>query len=230
MSFTNGRFRRQYCSCKLPGFYVHTDYLSVVGGVDGAWVEGRVEARTHREGGDGDGRTSVRSHLLPVPSQGPRNRQLSRYASTLGAAYNEFGYNEHPAVTSRFISLHQNHWLQWCLPAGRGVCPTGFPLNLEKWEYTRKTWKYHGILKKIINIMEQECIPVGCVPATRRPYAGVCFLGRCLLQGGLVPGGVCSGGVVVVSQHALRQTPPPPWTEWQTGVKILPWPQLRCSR
>ena len=24
---------------------------------------------------------------------------------------------------------------------------------------------------------EQECIPVGCVPAARRPYAGVCFLG-----------------------------------------------------
>ena len=25
-------------------------------------------------------------------------------------------------------------------------------------------------------------------------------------------------------------TPPPLWTEWQTGVKILPWPQLRCGR
>ena len=34
----------------------------------------------------------------------------------------------------------------------------GFPLdleNLEKWEYTWKTWKYHGILKKLINIMEK---------------------------------------------------------------------------
>ena len=25
--------------------------------------------------------------------------------------------------------------------------------NLEKWGYTWKTWKYHGILKKLINIM-----------------------------------------------------------------------------
>ena len=34
---------------------------------------------------------------------------------------------------------------------------TGFPLdleNLEKWEYTWKTWKY-GILKNLINIMEK---------------------------------------------------------------------------
>ena len=35
------------------------------------------------------------------------------------------------------------------------------------------------------------------------------------------PGGACSG----VSQHALRQNPP--WTEWQTDVKILPFPKLR---
>ena len=115
----------------------------------------------------------------------------------------------------------------------------------------------------------QECIPVGCVPAACRPYAGVCFrwgsvprgglllggggsapgvvpgLGGGLLWGGawsgwgvIVPGlggGAWSGGVVVpglgglVSQHALRQNPPL-WTEWQTGVKILPWPQLRCGR
>ena len=35
---------------------------------------------------------------------------------------------------------------------------TGFPLdleNLEKREYTWKTWKYHGILKNLINIMEK---------------------------------------------------------------------------
>ena len=37
----------------------------------------------------------------------------------------------------------------------------GFPLdlenleNLEKWDYTWKTWKYHGILEKLINIMEK---------------------------------------------------------------------------
>ena len=36
---------------------------------------------------------------------------------------------------------------------------------------------------------EQECIPVGCVPAARRPYARVCFPG-----GGPGPGGVPGPG------------------------------------
>ena len=41
------------------------------------------------------------------------------------------------------------------------VAKAGFPLNLEnlenleKWQYTSKTWKYHGILKNLINIMEK---------------------------------------------------------------------------
>ena len=42
-------------------------------------------------------------------------------------------------------------------------------------------------------------------------------------------GGVCSGGCLllggVVSQHALRQTSPL-WTESQTPVKTLPWPNF----
>ena len=97
-------------------------------------------------------------------------------------------------------------------------------------------------------MFKQECIPVGCLPAARRPYAGVCFLGGsawsrgvppsggvslvpggsawswggvCLVPGGRVlhPGGVPqSGGVPpsgggMASQHALRQTPSPPWTD-----------------
>ena len=38
---------------------------------------------------------------------------------------------------------------------------------------------------------KQECIPVGCVPAARRPYAGVCFS-----WGGVWSGGCAwSGGV-----------------------------------
>ena len=41
---------------------------------------------------------------------------------------------------------------------------------------------------------KQECIPVGCVPAARRPYAGVCFPGGCLVREG---GGAWSGGGVV---------------------------------
>ena len=71
---------------------------------------------------------------------------------------------------------------------------------------------------------------------------GVCS-GGCLLlgrgvcpQGGVsVAWGVCCQGVSaaggvsaprgVVSQHALRQTPPP-WTESQTHVKTLPCPNF----
>ena len=45
---------------------------------------------------------------------------------------------------------------------------------------------------------QQECIPVGCVPAARRPYAGVCFPGGwCLVRGVGGGAGVWSGGVVV---------------------------------
>ena len=73
---------------------------------------------------------------------------------------------------------------------------------------------------------KQEFSPVGCIPAAHWPYARVCFLlggllggglllwgvpgpGGCLLLGGgcLVPGGSAPGGRVV-SQQALRQTPP----------------------
>ena len=60
--------------------------------------------------------------------------------------------------------------------------------------------KHFNFKKK--NQNKQECIPVGCVPAARRPYAGVCFpAGRGWVSApggggyGLVPGGVCSRGV-----------------------------------
>ena len=62
--------------------------------------------------------------------------------------------------------------------------------------------------------LKQECIPVGCIPAARRPYAGVCFPGGLSawsrgLGGSASSGGAsaCSGGGGA-SQHALRQTPP----------------------
>ena len=42
----------------------------------------------------------------------------------------------------------------------------------------------------------------------------------------------CRGGVSLAggypSMHWGR--PLPPWTEWQTGIKILPWPKLRFGR
>ena len=53
---------------------------------------------------------------------------------------------------------------------------------------------------------------------------GVCSQGGGLLQGGLLQGGggLLRGGV---SQDALRQRPPL-WTESQTPVKTLPWPNF----
>ena len=67
--------------------------------------------------------------------------------------------------------------------------------------------------------------------------------GGCLVWGGAWSGGAWSGGVawsggclllrgcawsggVLASQHALRQIPPPLWTESQTPVKTLPWPNF----
>ena len=51
---------------------------------------------------------------------------------------------------------------------------------------------------------KQECIPVGCVPAARCPYAEVCFPGGvcsrgggCLLRGGCLLVGICSGGTAL---------------------------------
>ena len=86
-----------------------------------------------------------------------------------------------------------------------------------------------------MNSTKQECIPVGCVPAARWPYAEVCSRGGgsgpggfvlvpgwfvlvpggCLLPGGggggcLVWGGVWSG--VYPSMHWGRP-PPPLWTD-----------------
>ena len=58
----------------------------------------------------------------------------------------------------------------------------------------------------------------GCLPGGSAS-GGVSALGGCLPWGG----GVCSQGGV--SQHALRQTPPP-LTESQTPVKTLPWPNF----
>ena len=60
-----------------------------------------------------------------------------------------------------------------------------------------------------INFEEQECIPVGCVPAAHRPYAAVFFRGGFLPgRGGLPgPGGavclVLGGGAVCLVWGAL---------------------------
>ena len=56
---------------------------------------------------------------------------------------------------------------------------------------------------------------------------GVCSQGCLLLRGVSAPGGVC---LSACWDTTPREQTPPLWTEWQTGAKILPWPQLRCSR
>ena len=61
-------------------------------------------------------------------------------------------------------------------------------------------------------------IPVGCVPAARRPYAGVCFPG-----GGLPgPGGVCliRGGYGIPACTEADTLPPPP-VDSHTPVKNI---------
>ena len=87
---------------------------------------------------------------------------------------------------------------------------------------------------------KQECIPVGCVPAAHWPYSGVCFPGGwgCLLPGGSAPRGGSSPGGGGCSQRGGRgwwwwypsmhwgRHPPPLWTESQTPVKTLPWPNF----
>ena len=102
--------------------------------------------------------------------------------------------------------------------------------SLLTYRYICFGWLYYFHTIKLSHII-QECIPVGCVPAARRPYGAVCsgggvwsggclLPGGCLLLGGSGPGGsglgggggVCSWGGVCsqgVSQHALRQTPSP---------------------
>ena len=69
--------------------------------------------------------------------------------------------------------------------------------------------------------------PGGCLH-----LGGVCSWGVSAPWGCVCPRGVCSRGMSapggvggVVSQHALRQTAPL-WTESQTPVKTLPWPNF----
>ena len=66
---------------------------------------------------------------------------------------------------------------------------------------------------------EKEYIPVGCVPSAA---VAVCWGLSSQGGGGVVCPGGClpSGGVYPVGY--LPDTPPPPWTEWQTLVKTLP--------
>ena len=85
------------------------------------------------------------------------------------------------------------------------------------------------------NYAKQECIPVGCVPATRRPYAGVSFLGGfvCLVWGGVClvrgvsalgvsawsRGSAWSGGICLVQGGGLPG--PGGWSAWLGGWGVV---------
>ena len=78
------------------------------------------------------------------------------------------------------------------------------------------------------------CLPRGCLPGGCLPE-DVCqgvFAWGVSAQGGVCPGGVCPGwmsaqGGVCISQHAMGQTSPLPWTEFLThACENITFPQL----
>ena len=88
--------------------------------------------------------------------------------------------------------------------------------------------------------VQQECIPVGCVPSAAVAVGGVCLPGGCITA--------CTGRGVSAPVHAgiqrgvsakgclpqctLGYTPPTPlWTEFLThACENITFPQLRCGR
>ena len=98
------------------------------------------------------------------------------------------------------------------LPGGRGVSAPGW-----------------GVCSGGLVCFPGGCLLWGCLlQGVSAPGGGssgdVCSWGDVCSQECLLPGGVCSGGWYP-SQHALRQTAPL-WTESQTPVKTLPWPNF----
>ena len=91
----------------------------------------------------------------------------------------------------QFWNLEEGHVMK------KHTCIRYFFIN---WVGMLKIWAWKILSYCANNPWELECIPVGCVPAARRPYAWVCFPGGCLPgPGGCLPGpGVCSGGVCLV--------------------------------
>ena len=98
-------------------------------------------------------------------------------------------------------------------------------------------------------MFKQECIPVGCIPpaavadrgvstrqppGSRRPGADPLWTRHtpweqahpcCKTCWDRTP--PCYKACWDTTSNACWATTPPPWTEWQRGVKILPCPKLR---
>ena len=81
-------------------------------------------------------------------------------------------------------------------------------------------------------ILQQECIPVGCVPAEHWPYPPPPKNWRPPeklgppRKIGEPPKNWRTPRKIGDPLQGMLGYPPPLWTEWQTGVKILPWPKL----
>ena len=130
-------------------------------------------------------------------------------------------------------------------PVGGGANPPWEGAKIQifpktAWNKNAFQWDaYRPLVDRMLESASRGLLPGGCLPGP----GGFCLVrgGGSAWSGGVLhgPGGVClvqggggsawSGGGSawsqggLVSQHALRQTPQP-------GVKILPWPQLRCGR
>ena len=97
------------------------------------------------------------------------------------------------------------------------------------WIFWSSNLFYIGLISaKYCNYIQQDCIPVGCIPPARWPYLPACSATG---EGGLPgPRGVpaWSGGGVV-SQHALRQTPPEQ-NSWHTLLTRMHSSRMHTTR
>ena len=74
-----------------------------------AWFV-RYIARLKLEGeGVEDVRTASESRTTTMNQHNPRYESIRKKHCTMGPAYNEFGYYEHPAITSNFF-LRKEHF------------------------------------------------------------------------------------------------------------------------
>ena len=102
--------------------------------------------------------------------------------------------------------------------------------------YCKIHWCQHWHFWQLCIKCELECVPVGCVTSAAVAVSG---------SGGSAQGGVCIGRGVCLwvyawglsAKRCVLYTPtdpeadtPAPWTEWQTLVKTLPFPNYCCRR